>query len=175
MTATMTIFCHGTKSYTDEVALNPENRKEHGEQEQELVWVLEKHCRIPENPQSETLNGGKLLLQEVGSISDPTANQVIRSARGLQGISTSNMAITRLLNMACGNGIGRNISKAITFLEYMADHGHKPTCVNLAGWSRGGVTCVRLAQALHANAKLRDIEVNSFAGDPVPGAGRHNT
>mgnify|MGYP000896361795 CR=1 FL=1 len=174
MTATMTIFCHGTKSYSDEVALNPTNGREYGEEEQELVWVLEKYYRMPENLQSETFNGGKLLLHGVGSVNDPTANRVILSDGGLQG-GPSNMPVIRLLNMACGNGISRNISKAITFLEYMADHGRKPSCINLAGWSRGGVTCVRLAQALHANAKLRDIEVNIFAGDPVPGAGRHNT
>jgi hypothetical protein len=169
----MTIFCHGTKSYSDEV--KKVGDKEFGEDDQELVWVLEKHFHMPTELQEDTFNGGKLLLHGVGSLNDPTANRVLRTGDGLQGSSGSSWAAGRVLNMLDGNGIGRNIEKAITFLEYMVDNRQRPRCINMVGWSRGGVTCVRLAQALYENSKLRDIEVNIFAGDPVPGAGRHNT
>ncbi|MDH0645426.1 hypothetical protein N5D48_02340 [Pseudomonas sp. GD03858] len=50
-----------------------------------------------------------------------------------------------------------------------------PTTVNLVGWSRGGISCHMLANAM-ANAmandpELRHVAVNIFAIDPVPGAG----
>ncbi|MEL1265701.1 hypothetical protein [Pseudoxanthomonas putridarboris] len=175
MSTAMTIFCHGTKSYSDEVKLKGASRKEYGEEEKELVWVLEKHYQMPSDRQGHTFNGGKLLLQGVGSLNDPTSNRIVQAGDGLQGNTGSSWPVTRLFNMACGNGIGRNIEKAITFLEYMVDHNQRPTCINMVGWSRGGVTCVRLAQALHRNNKLNGIEVNIFAGDPVPGAFRHDT
>jgi hypothetical protein len=37
------------------------------------------------------------------------------------------------------------------------------------GWSRGGVSCHMLANALMANPETRQIPVNIFAVDPVPG------
>jgi hypothetical protein len=44
-----------------------------------------------------------------------------------------------------------------------------PTQVNLVGWSRGGVSCHMLANAMLADAELRNTKVNIFAIDPVPG------
>ncbi|WP_337239452.1 hypothetical protein [Proteus faecis] len=44
-----------------------------------------------------------------------------------------------------------------------------PTQVNLVGWSRGGITCHMLANAMLADPQLKDIPVNIFAIDPVPG------
>ena len=46
-----------------------------------------------------------------------------------------------------------------------------PTQVNLVGWSRGGISCHMLANAMAQNPVLRDIPVNIFAIDPVPGIG----
>jgi hypothetical protein len=44
-----------------------------------------------------------------------------------------------------------------------------PKQVNLVGWSRGGVSCHMLANAMYADSSLRHIPVNIFAVDPVPG------
>ncbi|WP_028631616.1 hypothetical protein [Pseudomonas parafulva] len=46
-----------------------------------------------------------------------------------------------------------------------------PTQVNLVGWSRGGISCHMLANAMAQDPVLRDIPVNIFAIDPVPGVG----
>ncbi|GLO13612.1 hypothetical protein PPUJ20028_21930 [Pseudomonas putida] len=46
-----------------------------------------------------------------------------------------------------------------------------PTQVNLVGWSRGGISCHMLANAMAQDPVLRDIPVNIFAIDPVPGIG----
>ncbi len=45
-----------------------------------------------------------------------------------------------------------------------------PKQVNLVGWSRGGVSCHMLANAMQADPQLKHISVNIFAIDPVPGA-----
>lgn len=44
-----------------------------------------------------------------------------------------------------------------------------PTHVNLVGWSRGGVSCHMLANAMLVDSQLKHIKVNIFAVDPVPG------
>lgn len=44
-----------------------------------------------------------------------------------------------------------------------------PTQINLVGWSRGGISCHMLANALYDDIQLRGIPVNIFAIDPVPG------
>ncbi|BEM90457.1 hypothetical protein SME46J_49270 (plasmid) [Serratia marcescens] len=47
-----------------------------------------------------------------------------------------------------------------------------PTQVNLVGWSRGGVTCHMMANAMLNDPMLSTIPVNIFAIDPVPGLGQ---
>ncbi|WP_440973807.1 hypothetical protein [Pseudomonas koreensis] len=46
-----------------------------------------------------------------------------------------------------------------------------PTKVNLVGWSRGGISCHMLANAMFNDSALKNIPVNIFAIDPVPGIG----
>jgi hypothetical protein len=46
-----------------------------------------------------------------------------------------------------------------------------PTKVNLVGWSRGGISCHMLANVMAEDPDLKDIPVNIFAIDPVPGVG----
>lgn len=50
-----------------------------------------------------------------------------------------------------------------------------PTQVNLVGWSRGGISCHMLANAMAADPELKDVPVNIFAIDPVPGVGNVQT
>jgi len=45
-----------------------------------------------------------------------------------------------------------------------------PTQVNLVGWSRGGISCHMLANAMLNDNELKNIPVKIFAIDPVPGA-----
>ncbi len=44
-----------------------------------------------------------------------------------------------------------------------------PTRVNLVGWSRGGISCHMLANAMLNDSVLKNVPVNIFAVDPVPG------
>ena len=47
--------------------------------------------------------------------------------------------------------------------------GKIPTQVNMVGWSRGGVSCHMLANAMLNDPELKHIPVNILAIDPVPG------
>ncbi|EIK94483.1 hypothetical protein PMM47T1_21368 [Pseudomonas sp. M47T1] len=47
--------------------------------------------------------------------------------------------------------------------------GKIPSQVNMVGWSRGGISCHMLANAMLNDPELKNIPVNIFAIDPVPG------
>ncbi|MDD2060614.1 hypothetical protein N5D52_12735 [Pseudomonas sp. GD03860] len=47
--------------------------------------------------------------------------------------------------------------------------GPLPSQVNLVGWSRGGVSCHMLANAMLNDSDLKALPINIFAVDPVPG------
>lgn len=49
--------------------------------------------------------------------------------------------------------------------------GALPSKVNLVGWSRGGISCHMLANAMFNDSELEKIPVNIFTVDPVPGSG----
>ena len=45
------------------------------------------------------------------------------------------------------------------------------TTINVIGWSRGGVTCIMFANACAETEGLKNIDINIFTLDPVPGYG----
>jgi len=84
---------------------------------------------------------------------------------------------------ASGKGVDQNVKDVCTAIEFLIAAGKTPTKINMMGWSRGAVTCLRIAWQLFTNktkymsdaaAKIaKTIPVNIFAVDPVPGLG-HN-
>ena len=58
----------------------------------------------------------------------------------------------------------------MTIIKFI--HAASPiSVVNMAGWSRGAVTCHMLSHALESDNKTKNIKVNIFAADPVAGPG----
>lgn len=98
------------------------------------------------------------------------------------------------LGGALGAGVGNNIAHALAVLKkdnsyFSNKKGYSkqeeqyasrisnesmPTQVNLVGWSRGGMSCHLMANAMRKDPDLCNIPVNIFAIDPVPGPFRFN-
>jgi hypothetical protein len=69
-----------------------------------------------------------------------------------------------------GHGWEQNVEDAMTIIKFI--HGASPiSVINMAGWSRGAVTCHMLSHALAEDSKTQNIQVNIFAADPVAGPG----
>lgn len=67
-----------------------------------------------------------------------------------------------------GAGVEANVSSTIEKLYLMRP---QPTVVNLCGWSRGGITCAKIAnKMMQLGPPLSGMAVNIFAIDPVPGS-----
>lgn len=78
----------------------------------------------------------------------------------------------KLRGMVSGFGWMQNVEHAMAVIKAINAGSHqKIEVVNMAGWSRGAVTCHMLSHALHADPETDKIRVNIFALDPVPGPG----
>lgn len=77
--------------------------------------------------------------------------------------------VWRQMGRALGNGWDDNVYKATWMLTHLKFELNQPIdTVNLVGWSRGAVTCLKIANKLFEVFE-DTINVNIFAIDPVPG------
>jgi hypothetical protein len=85
----------------------------------------------------------------------------------------------RLKGITEGYGWEENVDHAVEVIQAIAMGSNPdwtrgittPAAINMAGWSRGAITCHMLAHALAVHPYLKTIPVNIFAFDPVPGPG----
>ena len=73
--------------------------------------------------------------------------------------------------MVSGYGWEHNVDHTMAVLNATLD---LPHTINMAGWSRGAITCFMIAHALNENPRTKAIAVNICAVDPVPGPGNFN-
>lgn len=87
-------------------------------------------------------------------------------SRGFHGETSKHWAVTGLL---FGGGWTDNVSRALFIIQSLKfGEGIDIDTVNMTGWSRGGVTCIRIANALWE--VFRDtVRCNIFCIDPVAG------
>jgi len=78
--------------------------------------------------------------------------------------------ITPLGGLLTGSGWEDNVKSTIHHIGGLNEIGRLPETINMAGWSRGAVTCHMIANALYKTYPT--IQVNIFALDPVPGFGQ---
>jgi hypothetical protein len=76
---------------------------------------------------------------------------------------------TRLTGAAFGVGVDANVDAAVSAIDEHRRLDPTPS-VALLGWSRGGVTCFKIANKLQASVEHRSIPIDIFAIDPVPGS-----
>ena len=67
-----------------------------------------------------------------------------------------------------GSGWDDNIYKAMFLVTHLQGLGKCPDIINMVGWSRGAVTCLKMANKFF-EVYEDTITINIFAADPVPG------
>jgi hypothetical protein len=85
--------------------------------------------------------------------------------------------LAQLKGITEGYGWEDNVDHAVEVIQAIAIGSNPdwtvaitvPYAINMAGWSRGAITCHMLAHALVQHPYLKNIPVNIFAFDPVPG------
>jgi hypothetical protein len=66
-----------------------------------------------------------------------------------------------------GKGVDANVAAACSEIKRLKRT--DSMVVNMCGWSRGGITCFKIAHALWEDPSTNGVHVNIFAIDPVPG------
>ena len=78
----------------------------------------------------------------------------------------------KIRGVVSGFGWEDNVLHAVEVIKAVNAGSHqKISIVNMAGWSRGAITCGMLAHALNNDAATKGVIVNIIALDPVPGPG----
>jgi hypothetical protein len=158
-----TIYNHGT---------NASSLK--GPDSGEIVNLFGNNDRRP-------LMKGKIVTEGVGSIGAP--HEIVQSfARDAgSGVYTRTVQSTPAKGTtawhgATGIGVQHNVDSTLELIRALNLAGHKPQAINMLGWSRGAVTCMRIAYRLwqSQDVNLRQIPINIFAVDPVAGFGHNN-
>lgn len=157
---TFTIFCHGTASHRD---------REDGE-------IISHFGRaMPPSDEYRTfliLDGpgatGKS-TRMAGTFNWATRNREKKSSFGNKEMGDGSSS-NKVGGLILGSGWDDNVRHAIVTI---ANLDSLPHTVNLIGWSRGAVTCLKIANALFdpstTEGLFRQINVNIFAVDPVAG------
>lgn len=76
----------------------------------------------------------------------------------------------KLRGNVTGHGWEHNVRDAMQIIKFI-HASSRIAVINMAGWSRGAVTCHMLANALMQDQATNNIAVNIFAADPVAGPG----
>lgn len=98
--------------------------------------------------------------------STPTAERMSDFRKEFVGETPSNYQATGL---ALGKGWDDNVYRLTWMLTHLKfEQGLPIDTINMVGWSRGAVTCIKQANKLH-EVFGTTLKVNIFAIDPVPG------
>ncbi|MFM7592305.1 MAG: hypothetical protein ACKO85_10975, partial [Isosphaeraceae bacterium] len=158
----VTIFCCGTKSHRDS--------------ENEAVADMHRWCEndrkwINDGPGAGNFfSSGNHEIRKVEALfkEDRWAGP-LQWARG-QGPYEFDNERNKIFGLLGGRGTNDNILITLQWL-WLEYHKQPFRKCNMVGWSRGAVTTIALANAMHmAGFGSLGIRVNIFAYDPVPGA-----
>ena len=181
--STFTVYCHGTGF----------NRIK-GIQEDELVAWFHSHTRGVEaqlagasvTPGSYMINDGPGHsgngIEQPQQVNPITGN--LKSKLSLKKLFTGPTfadhargntggpkRLAKVRGLISGQGWDENVQRTINIIQDLQfGHGQAIDRVNMVGWSRGAVTCMRIANALYEVFRT-EIKCNIVAVDPVAGAG----
>ncbi len=116
------------------------------------------------NPMTGDLKTSRSLAQRLNPFTKPSFAD---HARGNTGGPTKFMA--NMKGNVDGQGWDENVLRTVNVIQDLKfEKGQDIDRVNLVGWSRGAVTCIRIAHLMH-EVFGTSIECNIFAVDPVAG------
>ncbi len=113
--------------------------------------------------------GPKEITEGVDSIGDPDrVHYYIDDKNRLQKVRLGkNTQGQRLWNSLKGIGMQNNVDNLLVKLRWLKSNNRLPQVINMTGWSRGGATSIRQANAIAR--EFPSVKINIFAIDPVGG------
>ena len=125
-----------------------------------------------------------IITEGVGGKGDPHQHHITfdKASNQLQSsqdaaprgpFSKKRASLRRAKENALGLGVQENVDNVKEIVGYLVANNQAPSAINMIGWSRGAVTCIRIASELWRDGDVgaSQIPVRIFAVDPVAGGG----
>lgn len=115
------------------------------------------------------------ITEGVGSKHDPASSGPLtmdmHTGKLIEGNISKSGKFMQTFRGATGSGVQDNVQRFMVLMNYLARRNDLPTMINMVGWSRGAVTCIRMAYELFYCNTFDGISIpiNIFAVDPVAG------
>ena len=115
------------------------------------------------------------ITEGVGSKHDPAScgplTVDMHTGALIEGNISKSGSLMQKIHGATGSGVQDNVQRFMVLMNYLARRNQLPTMINMVGWSRGAVTCIRMAYELFYCDTFDGISIpiNIFAVDPVAG------
>lgn len=171
----LTILNHGTanSSSTTDLVISKladllDGREEHD-------WILNEGAGTDELYARDDVGKGKenIASAAYGALKGLARGEgLARSVSRHSNLGVAPETTATLGGIVAGKGVEKNVARAVKFVNRQLEaFGARSggITVNLAGHSRGSITCYKIARALRNDAATKMIPVNVFAIDPVPG------
>jgi hypothetical protein len=179
----LTVYCHGTggsrlKKDSAEI-VNIFGNADPGKEYENFIIAEGVGSKGEPHNWELKVQDGKLVRVEKGKVVETVVGVALPPVGLAMLISNSGV-----FAKATGKGVEQNVKDVCLAIDFMIQSGKAPTKINMMGWSRGAVTCIRIAYQLFTNAgkflstgsaaAAKKIPVNIFAVDPVAGLGNNS-
>ena len=126
-----------------------------------------------------TSGGSELVISKLARLlaGQDGADWILNEGAGTKELRRQGIDSGGFMGAAAGEGVQANVDKSVDFVKRQLKRfsggigSSRGIAINLAGHSRGSITCYKIANALlnDADPAVRALPVNIFAIDPVPG------
>ncbi|MBI3348743.1 MAG: hypothetical protein HY020_16240 [Burkholderiales bacterium] len=118
---------------------------------------------------TDTSEGNVLVITKVAQSLDDFDNFKLYEGVGTDKLQETVPESDLIRGIIGGKGVEAVVDNAVAWIRQRRTDLNDEITVNLAGHSRGSITCYKIARALCSDPELFKVQVNIFAIDPVPG------
>jgi hypothetical protein len=120
---------------------------------------------------TETSEGCVLVISQIANLLDGEDGKdwILNEGAGTKKLRATGIKSSSVKGIGGGKGVEDNVSRSVNWIMERFKKLHGNITVNLAGHSRGSITCYKIARALCDDPVSARIPINIFAIDPVPG------
>jgi hypothetical protein len=124
---------------------------------------------------TETSEGCVLVISQIANLLDGEEDRdwILNQGAGTSKLRKTGVSSSSVKGIGGGKGVEDNVSRSVSWIMERFKQLKGNITVNLAGHSRGSITCYKIARALCDDRASSRIPINIFAIDPVPGNTGH--
>jgi hypothetical protein len=117
---------------------------------------------------TRTSEGNVLVISKIAALLDGP-DWILNEGAGTAELRKQGIDSPEGKGIAGGKGVEDNVARAVEWVKKRHREQRGQISVNLAGHSRGSITCYKIARALCDHRDTANVPINIFAIDPVPG------